>query len=116
MKFKQTVWKYCTGLPRATFKKSLKKWRSAVKETLKVKIGQYCKNQIPSESEETSGDWTDLTPSLPSSPEVADFVDKLNQENDVAVHSPPGTPPPEPSIGATLVLLDIPGTSGATGS
>ena len=49
-----------------------------MKETLKVKIGQYCKNQIPSDSEEATGDWTDLTPSLPSSPEVADFVDKLN--------------------------------------
>ena len=47
-------------------------------------------------------------PSLPSLPEVADFVDKLNQENDVAVHTPPGTPLPEPSIGATLALLDIP--------
>ena len=47
-------------------------------------------------------------PSLPSSPEVADFVDKLNQENDVAVHTPPGTPPLEPSIGATLALLDVP--------
>ena len=108
MKFKQTARKYCTGLPRATFKKSLKERRSAVKETLKVKIGQYCKNQIPSDSEEAAGDWTDLTPSLPSSPEVADFVDKLNQENDAAVHTPPGTPPPEPSIGATLALLDIP--------
>ena len=108
MKFKQTAQKYCTGLPRATFKKSLKERRSAAKETLKVKIGQYCKNQIPSDSEEAAGDWTDLTPSLPSSPEVADFVDKLNQENDVAVHTPPGTPLPEPSIGATLALLDIP--------
>ena len=61
MKFKQTARKYCTGLPRATFKKSLKKQRSAAKETLKVKIGQYCKNQIPSDSEEVAGDWTDLT-------------------------------------------------------
>ena len=107
MKFKQTARKYCTGLPRATFKKSLKKWRSAAKETLKVKIGQYCKNQIPSDSEEAPGDWTDLTPSLPSSPEVADFVDKLNHENDLAVRTPTGTPPPELLIGETLALLDI---------
>ena len=101
--------KYCEGLPRATFKKSsLKKWRSAAKETLKIKIGQYCKNQIPSDDEEAAGDWTDLTPSLPSSPEVADFVEKINQETEAVVHSPPGTPPLEPSIGATLALLDAP--------
>ena len=56
MKFKQTAWKYCTGLPRATFKKSLKEQRSTVKEILKIKIGQYCKNQIPSDSEEAAGD------------------------------------------------------------
>ena len=79
-----------------------------MKETLKVKIGQYCKNQIPSDNEEAAGDWTDLTPSLPFSPEVADFMDKLNQENDVAVHTPPSTPSPEPSIGVTLALLDVP--------
>ena len=110
MRFKQTARKYCEGLPRATFKKgSLKKRRSAAKETLKIKIGQYCKNQIPSDDEEAAGDWTDLTPSLPSSPEVADFVDKINQETEVTVHSPPGTPPlAEPSIGATLALLDVP--------
>ena len=109
MRFKQTARKYCEGLPRATFKKgSLKKRRSTAKETLKIKIGQYCKNQIPSDDEEAAGDWTDLTPSLPSSPEVADFVDKINQEAEATVHGPPDTPPPEPSIGATLALLDAP--------
>ena len=108
MRFKQTARKYCEGLPRATFKKSLKKRRSAAKETLKVKIGRYCKNQIPSDDEEAAGDWTDLTPSIPSSPEVADFVNKLNQDTEAAVHTPPGTPPSEPSIGATLALLDAP--------
>ena len=109
MRFKQTERKYCEGLPRATFKKaSLKKRRSAAKETLKIKIGQYCKNQIPSDDEEAAGDWTDLTPSLPSSPEVADFVEKINQEAEAVAHSPPGTPPQEPSIGATLALLDAP--------
>ena len=108
MRFKQTARKYCEGLPRATFKKSLKKRRSAAKETLKVKIGRYCKNQIPSDDEEAAGDWTDLTPSLPSSPEVADLVDRLNRETEVTVHTPPGTPPPEPLIGASLALLDVP--------
>ena len=75
-----------------------------------MKIGQYCKNRIPSDDEEAPGDWTDLTPSLPSSPEVAEFVERLNQENEVpaAVHTPPGSPPPEASIGETLALLDIP--------
>ena len=82
-----------------------------------MKIGQYSKNWIPSDDEEAPGDWTDLISSLPSSPEVAEFVDRLNQESDVpiAVHTPPGSPPLEASIGETLALLDVACTSGATG-
>ena len=77
MKIKQTERKSCTGLPRAKFPKSIRKRRSAAK-ALKVKIGKF--NRIPSDSEEAPGNWYDLSPSLPSSPEVENFVDHLNME------------------------------------
>ena len=55
-----------------------------MKETLKIKIGKYAVNRIPSDSEEAPGDWHDLTLSLPSSPEVESFVEQLNQQCEVS--------------------------------
>ena len=109
MKIKQTERKSCIGLPRAKFSEGIRKWRSAVKGTLKVKIGKFT-NQKPSDSEGTPGDWHDLSPSLPSSPEVESFVERLNQECKASAkaNTPPGSPPPEAMIGETLQLLEVP--------
>ena len=113
MKIKQTERKSCTGLPRAKFSKGIRKRRSAVKGTLKVKIGKFT-NQKPSDSEEAPGDWHDLSPSLPSSPEVESFVECLNQECEASpkANTPPGSPPPEATIGETLQLLEVPVSEG----
>ena len=109
MKIKQTERKSCTGLPRAKFSKGIRKQRRAVKGTLKVKIGKFT-NRKPSNREETPGDWHDLSPSLPSSPEVESFVEHLNQECEASAkaNTPPGSPPPEAMIGETLQLLEVP--------
>ena len=60
--------------------------------------------------EDVPGDWHDLTPSLPSSPEVESFVERLNQECKATAKAdtPPNSPPPEAKIGETLQLLDVP--------
>ena len=113
MKIKQTERKSCTGLPRAKFSEGIRKWRSAVKGTLKVKIGKFT-NRKPSDSEEAPGDWHDLSPLLPSSPEVESFVECLNQECEATTkaNTPPGSPPPEAMIGETLQLLEVPVSEG----
>ena len=115
MKIKQTERKSCTGLPRAKFPKRIRKWRSAAK-ALKVKIGKF--NRIPSNSEEAPGNWYDLSPSLPSSPEVENFVDHLNKECEATarVDTPPDSPPTAPSIGETLQLLVVPAEEPQAGS
>ena len=72
-------------------------------------IGKYRPvNRIPSDDKDTPGDWSSLTPLIPSSLEVANFVDRLNQESEAAAHTPPGTPPQEQSIGETLAMLAVP--------
>ena len=113
MKIKQTERKSCTGLPRAKFAEGIQKQRSAVKGTLKVKIGKFT-NRKPSDSEEAPGDWHDLSPSLPSSLEVESFVEHLNQECEASTkaNTPPGSPPPEATIGETLQLLEVPVSEG----
>ena len=79
-----------------------------------MKIGKFVNNRIPSDGEDASGDWHDLTPSLPSSPEVESFVECLNQECEAAAKAdtPPASPPPEATIGETLQLLDMPAPEG----
>ena len=49
-------------------------------------------------------------PSIPSSPEVEQLVDKVNEEYTapMAADTPPDSPPPQLSIGETLALLDQP--------
>ena len=110
VQFKQTARKYCTGLPRAKFAKGIGKRKSAAKELLKVKIGKFSKNQVPSDGEDAPANWHDLTPSLPSSPEVETFVNQLNEEHETVVraNTPPHSPPQEATIRETLQELDVP--------
>ena len=114
MKIKQTEQKTCTGLPRAKFPKSIQKWSAA--KALKVKIRKF--NRIPSDSEEVPGNWYDLSPSLPSSPEVENFVDHLNKECEATarVDTHPDSPPTAPLIGETLQLLVVPAEEPQAGS
>ena len=53
---------------------------------------------------------SDLSPSIPSSPQVEKLVDQVNEEYaaSVAADTPPDSPPPQLSIGETLALLDEP--------
>ena len=106
MRTKQTERKTQKGLPRATFGSSLQKRRSGATGVLKIKIGKARRNRIPSDGEETPACWTDISPLLPSSPEVEQLVEKVNEEYEASVAA--NTPPPQPSIGETLVLLDQP--------
>ena len=61
-------------------------------------------NQIPSDDDEEPGGWSDLTPLIPSSPEVLTFVDKLNSKCPIPVTDTPHLPA-ELTIGETLELL-----------
>ena len=106
MRTKQTERKTQKGLPRATFGSSLQKRRSGATGVLKIKIGKARRNRIPSDGEESPACWTDISPSLPSSPEVEQLVEKVNEEYEASVAA--NTPPPQPSIGETLALLDQP--------
>ena len=83
---------------------------------MKVKIGKF--NRIPSDSEEAPGNWYDLSPSLPSSLEVENFVDHLNKECEATarVDTPKDSPPTAPSIGETLQLLVVPAEEPQAGS
>ena len=80
MRTKQTERKTQKGLPRATFGSSLQKRRSGATGILKVKIGKPRRNRIPSDDEEAPACWSDISPSIPSSPEVEQLVDKVNEE------------------------------------
>ena len=62
-------------------------------------------NWIPSDDDEEPGEWSDLTPSIPSSPEVLTFVDKLNSKCPVPVTDTPPHSPAELTISETLELL-----------
>ena len=110
MRTKQTERKTQKGLPRATFGRSLQKRRSGATGVLKVKIGKPRRNRIPSDDEEAPACWSDISPSIPSSPEVEQLVDKVNEEYtaSMAADTPPDSPPPQLSIGETLALLDQP--------
>ena len=110
MRTKQTERKTQKGLPRATFGKSLQKRRNGATGILKVKIGKPRRNRIPSDDEEAPACWSDISPSIPSSPEVEQLVDKVNEEYaaSMAADTPPDSPSPQLSIGETLALLDQP--------
>ena len=93
---KRTERKTQKGLPRATFGSSLQKRKSGAKGVLKVKIGKPRRNRIPSDDEEAPACWSDISPSIPSSPEVEQLVDKVNEEYtaSMAADTPSDTPPP----------------------
>ena len=71
-----------------------------------MKIGKFpSQNRVPSDGEEEPAVWSDLTPSVPSSPEVSAFVDRLNEKCSVSVDTPPCSPE-SPTIGETLTVLE----------
>ena len=88
------------------FQPAKRKETSHYGKHLKIKIGKFPVNRIPSDGEEESGEWSDLTPSIPSSPEVATFVDKLNKNCEASAPDTPPDSPPVATIGETLQLLD----------
>ena len=92
MRTKQTERKTQKGLPRATFGSSLQKQRSGTTGVLKVKIGKPRRNRIPSDDEEAPACWSDISPSIPSSPEVEQLVDKVNEGYTASMAA--DTPPP----------------------
>ena len=103
MRTKQTAHKYHGGLPRATFPTGMKEHCPHYGSGLKIKIGKVAVNWIPYDNDEEPGEGSDLTPLIPSSPEVSTFVDKLNSRCPVPV-TPPHSPA-ELTIGETLELL-----------
>ena len=105
MRIKQTNRKPKGGLQRATFPTGFKEQCKHYGSRLKVKIGKFpTQNQVPSVGEEEPPVWSDLTPSVPSSPEVSAFVDRLNEKCSVPVDTPPCSPE-HPTIGETLAIL-----------
>ena len=71
-----------------------------------MKIGKFpSQNRVPSDGEEEPAVWSDLTPSVLSSPEVSAFVDRLNEKCSVPVDTPPCFPE-SPTIGETLAVLE----------
>ena len=71
-----------------------------------MKIRKFpSQNRVPSDGEEEPAVWSDLTPSVPSSPEVSAFVDRLNEKCSVPVDTPPCSPE-SPTIGETLAVLE----------
>ena len=104
MRIKKTERKTKGGLLRATFPTGFKEWCKHYGSRLKVKIGKFpSQNRVPSDGEEEPAVCSDLTPSVPSSPKVSAFVDRLNEECPVPVVN---TPPASLTIGETLQLLD----------
>ena len=106
MRIKQTKWKTKGGLWRATFPTGFKEQCKHYGSRLKVKIGKFpTQNRVPSDGEEEPAVWSDSTPSVPSSPEVSTFVDRLNEKCSVPVDTPPCSPE-RPTIGETLAILE----------
>ena len=106
MGIKQTKQKTKGGLQRATFLTGFKEQCKHYGSRLKVKIGKFpSQNRVPSDEEEEPAVWSDLTPSVPSSPEVSAFVDRLNEKCLVPVDTPPCSPE-SPTIGKTLAVLE----------
>ena len=105
MRTKQTVHKCHGGLPKATFPTGMKEHCQHYGSHLKIKIGKVAVNWIPSDGDEEPGEWSNLTPSIPSSPEVSTFVDKLNSKCPIPVTDTPPHSPAELTIGETLELL-----------
>ena len=105
MKLKHTNCKQIGGLSRATFPTGLKEQSHHYGSHLKIEIGKFAVNRIPSNTEEEPAEWSDLTPSVPSSPEVLDFVDQLNSSCPVPVADTPPLSPAAQTIGETLAML-----------
>ena len=106
MRIKQTARKTKGGLLRATCPTGFKERCKHYGSRLKVKIGKFpSQNRVPSDGEEETADWSDLTPSVPSSPEVSTFVDRLNEKCPVPVDTPPCFLE-SPTIGETLAVLE----------
>ena len=106
MQIKQTKRKTKGGLLRATFPTGFKEWCKHYSSRLKVKIGKFpSQNRVPSNGEEEPAVWSDLTPSVPSSPKVPAFVDRLNEKCPVPVDTPPCSPE-SPIIGETFAVLE----------
>ena len=83
---------------------------------LKIKIGKFAvrSNRIPSDTKEEPVEVGDLTPSVPSSPEVSDFVNKLNSSFPVPVAVIPSLSPAMQTISETLEMLHDMGTRDST--
>ena len=105
MKLKHTTRKQIGGLPRATFPDGLKEWCCHYRPCLKIKIGKFAINRIPSDDKEEPAEWSDLAPSVPSLPEVSDFIDRLNSSCPVPVADTPPLSPATQTIGETLEML-----------
>ena len=105
MQTKQTACKCHGGLPKATFLTGMKECCQHYGSCLKIKIGKVAVNQIPSDDDKEPGELSDLTPLIPSSPEVLTFVDKLNSKCPVPVTDTPPHSPAELIMGETLELL-----------
>ena len=106
MQIKQTNQKTKVGLQRATFPTGFKERCKHYSSRLKVKIGKFpTQNRVPSDGEEEPAIWSDLTLSVPSSPEVSAFVDRLNEKCLVPVDTLPCSPE-SPTIGETLAILE----------
>ena len=105
MKLKHTTHKQIGGQPRATFPTGLKEWSHHYGSCLKIKIEKFATNRISSDDDKEPAEWSDLTPSVPSSPEVSDFVDQLNSNCPVPVADTPPLSPAMQTIGETLEML-----------
>ena len=105
MRIKQTNCKPKGGLQRAIFPTGFKERYKHYGSRLKLKIGKFpTRNQVPSNGEEEPTIWSDLIPSVSSSPEVSAFVDRLNEKCSVPVDTPPCSLE-HPTIGETLAIL-----------
>ena len=106
MRIKQTERKTKGSLSRATFPTGFKERCKHYGSRLKVKIGKFpSQKRVPSDGEEEPADWSDLTPSVPSSPKVSTFVNRLNEKCPVPVDTPPCSLE-SPTIGETLAVLE----------
>ena len=97
---------HCEFLESIELSSSLKEHYLHYGRKLKIKTGKFSKkNHIPYNTEDkpATQEWSSLTPSVPSTPVLATFVENLNNECPLPkVH----TPPPSPTIGETLQVLN----------